>query len=204
MAFIYKIINNINNKVYIGKTEYSVEKRWKEHCNDAFKDRNEKRPLYAAIRKYGIKNFSIELIEETNIPEEKEIYWIKYYNSFENGYNATLGGDGKHYADYDLIYSFFQKGLNNKEISEITGYDFRTIQASLNRNNVSVEERQKRGHEHAYKKVAMINPKTNQIIQIFPSMAEAVKEIGEANSSHIAAVCQGKRKTCRGFSWKYV
>ena len=204
MAFIYKITNSINNKVYIGKTEYSVEKRWKEHCNDAFKDRNEKRPLYAAIRKYGIKNFNIELIEETNIPEEKEIYWIKYYNSFENGYNATLGGDGKHYADYDLIYSFFQKGLNNKEISEITGYDFRTIQASLNRNNVSVEERQKRGHEHAYKKVAMINPKTNQIIQIFPSMAEAVKKVGEANSSHIAAVCQGKRKTCRGFSWKYV
>ena len=148
--------------------------------------------------------FPFELVEETNIPEEKEIYWIKYYNSFENGYNATLGGDGKHYADYDLIYSFFQKGLNNKEISEITGYDFRTIQASLNRNNVSIEERQKRGHEHAYKKVAMINPKTNQIIQIFPSMAEAVKEVGEANSSHIAAVCQGKRKTCRGFSWKYV
>ena len=204
MAFIYKITNSINNKVYIGKTEYSIEKRWKEHCNDAFKDRNEKRPLYVAIRKYGIKNFNIELIEETNIPEEKEIYWIKYYNSFENGYNATLGGDGKHYADYDLIYSFFQKGLNNKEISEITGYDFRTIQASLNRNNVSVEERQKRGHEHAYKKVAMINPKTNQIIQIFPSMAEAVKKVGEANSSHIAAVCQGKRKTCRGFSWKYV
>lgn len=48
MAFIYKIINDINDKVYLGKTEFSIEKRFQEHCADAFRDRNEQRPLYAA------------------------------------------------------------------------------------------------------------------------------------------------------------
>ena len=74
MAYIYKIVNDINDKVYIGKTENSIEKRFKEHCKDAFRNRNEKRPLYSAMRKYGIEKFHIELIEKTNIPEEREIF----------------------------------------------------------------------------------------------------------------------------------
>ena len=63
MAYIYKIINDVNDKIYIGKTECSIEKRFKEHCKDAFKERNEKRPLYAAMKKYGIDHFHIEEIE---------------------------------------------------------------------------------------------------------------------------------------------
>ena len=59
MAYIYRIINDINSKVYVGKTENPIEKRFKEHCVDAFRDRNEKRPLYAAMRKYGIEHFHI-------------------------------------------------------------------------------------------------------------------------------------------------
>ena len=103
MAYIYQIVNDVNNKVYIGKTEFSIEKRFKEHCSDAFRERNEKRPLYAAMRKYGIEHFHIELIEETDNPEEREIYWIEEKQSFKNGYNATLGGDGKKFIDYDLV-----------------------------------------------------------------------------------------------------
>ena len=41
MAYIYKIVNDINNKIYIGKTECSIKKRFKEHCRDAFKNQNE-------------------------------------------------------------------------------------------------------------------------------------------------------------------
>lgn len=44
MSYIYKIINDINDKIYVGKTEFSIEKRFKEHCADAFRERNEKRP----------------------------------------------------------------------------------------------------------------------------------------------------------------
>ena len=93
MAYIYQITNNINGKIYIGKTEFSLEKRFKEHCKDAFKREDEKRPLYAAMRKYGIENFKISLIEETENPEEREIFWIEQKRSFKNGYNATIGVD---------------------------------------------------------------------------------------------------------------
>lgn len=46
MAFIYKITNDVNGKVYIGKTLFSVEKRWKEHFKDSKKERCKNRPLY--------------------------------------------------------------------------------------------------------------------------------------------------------------
>ena len=61
MPYIYKITNTINNKVYIGKTVASIEERWKEHCHDYKRHRCEKRPLYAAMRKYGVEHFQIEL-----------------------------------------------------------------------------------------------------------------------------------------------
>ena len=64
------------------------------------------------MRKYGVVNFHIELIEETNNPEERETYWINKLDTYNNGYNATLGGDGKKYIDYDLILSTF-KTLNS-------------------------------------------------------------------------------------------
>jgi predicted GIY-YIG superfamily endonuclease len=54
MAYIYEIYNDINDKVYIGKTECSIEKRFKQHCQEAFKQRSFDRPLYRAMRKYGI------------------------------------------------------------------------------------------------------------------------------------------------------
>ena len=64
MAYIYKISNDINNKVYIGKTNQTIKERWHQHCSDS-KDRvlYEKRPLYSAMNKYGIEHFKIEEIE---------------------------------------------------------------------------------------------------------------------------------------------
>lgn len=64
MPYIYKITNNVNQKIYIGKTSTSIEERWKNHCKDSKAETKEKRPLYSAIRKYGIECFSIEQIEE--------------------------------------------------------------------------------------------------------------------------------------------
>ena len=61
------------------------------------------------MRKYGIENFEISLIEETDSPEEKEIYWIEQKRSFKNGYNATIGGDGRKYIDYDLVIATYQQ-----------------------------------------------------------------------------------------------
>ena len=55
------------------------------------------------MNKYGLEHFRISLIEETDKPEEREIYWIQKLNTYHFGYNATLGGDGKHYINYNEI-----------------------------------------------------------------------------------------------------
>ena len=202
MAYIYQITNDINEKIYIGKTESSIENRFREHCNDAFRERNEKRPLYSAMRKYGIEHFHIKLIEETNDPEEREKYWIEKLGSFKYGYNATIGGDGKRYADYDLIYSLYNQGNNYKQIHEITHYDDHTIKVALDNHGITPQERDIRRIQTLYKPVAMVDIKTNKILKVYPSITEAEKENG--NTHHIADVCKGTRKSCKGYFWKYI
>lgn len=203
MAYIYQITNDINQKIYIGKTENSIEKRFKEHCKDAFKDRNENRPLYRAMRKYGIEHFHIELLEETNEPEEREKYWIEQKGSFKYGYNATLGGDGKRYVDYDLIYTLWKEGLTILEISQKLHHATQTVAIALKNNGVTSLERAQRGYSTITKAVMMLDAKTDEILQIFPSIQEAFKFLNKQYSGHIADVCKGKRKTAYGYKWKY-
>lgn len=95
MNTIYKITNDINDKVYIGQTTRPLLVRWKEHCRNG-KRAYRKYPLYLAMFKYGVEHFKIHLIEkvdDSNV-DEREKYWIKYYQSYTNGYNATQGGKG--------------------------------------------------------------------------------------------------------------
>lgn len=92
---IYKIINQVNNKVYIGCTVSSLEKRFYEHLYRCFKT-DYKSKLYNSIKKYGEENFTIELIEECDVNKIYEIEkkYIEQYNSFKNGLNSTFGGEG--------------------------------------------------------------------------------------------------------------
>lgn len=94
MAHIYKITNTINDKQYVGKTEKDPKKRWKEHLAAA--KNNPLMVISKAIRKHGIRNFKFEIIEEclSEDVNKKETYWIGKLDTFENGYNSTLGGDG--------------------------------------------------------------------------------------------------------------
>ena len=103
MGYIYCITNLINNKQYVGKTTYSVKRGWKQHCSDYKKLKCANRPLYKAMNKYGLEHFHIEEIEnvENNMLDEREKYWIKYYNSYNNGYNSTIGGREIALYDFD-------------------------------------------------------------------------------------------------------
>ena len=137
MAYIYKVTNKLNGKIYIGKTLFSIEERWKQHCRDSRKELKERRPLYSAIRKYGEENFSIEQIEECSdsVVNERETYWIEWYGSFKCGYNATLGGDGKHYLDYNLICEVYNQTQNMKETAQICGCHPNSV------NNILIERK---------------------------------------------------------------
>ena len=208
MAYIYQITNNINGKIYVGKTEFSIEKRFKEHCEDAFKNGKEKRPLYAAMRKYGIEHFHIELIEETNNPEERECYWIEQKQSFKYGYNATIGGDGRKYIDYDLVIATYKETQNVAETARRLNIDRNHASSILHLNNVDVlstnEVNQKR-----LGKVINQYTLTGEYIQSFPSAKTAADSLGKTTStskgatSHITDVCRGKRKTAYGYISKF-
>ena len=205
MAYIYKIVNDINQKIYIGKTEFDIQKRFKTHCADAFRQRCGKRPLYDAMKKYGIEHFHIELIEETDKPEEREIYWIEQYGSFKNGYNATLGGEGKRYLDYDLIYQMWQTGKNIDEISRLLNYDSNQVSKALTTYNISHLEKIKRGRQSFSKPVQQINKDTGEIIAIYPSISDAARALGDLRkNAHISKVCEGVRETAYGFKWSYI
>ena len=98
---IYKITNKINNHSYIGQS-INIKQRWSSH-KSYYKtnalSKNEKYyncNLYTAMRKYGIDNFVFEIIEEcdSELLDEREKYWIEFYDTYNNGYNMTKGGDG--------------------------------------------------------------------------------------------------------------
>lgn len=206
MAYIYKITNQINGKIYIGKTLKTIPERWKEHCLDYKKERCEKRPLYDAMNKYGVKNFTIEEVEEClpDVLNDREVYWIEQYGSFKYGYNATKGGDGKHYADYDLIYNLYKEGKNLIEISRILNYSEDTISKALNNFNISHEKRVKQSRNYCRKSVLMIDKETDKILKIFASIKEAGEFLNIPRSrQHITEVCKGKRKTAYGYKWKF-
>ena len=94
MNIVYKITNTINDKVYIGITD-NLERRWHEHKKEAKSKLN--RPLYHAMNKYGIDQFTITPICSTLTREDLgtlEQRLIKEHNTMTpNGYNLTSGGE---------------------------------------------------------------------------------------------------------------
>lgn len=94
-GIIYKATNVENGKVYIGKSARDMEKRRRQHITDARNGSDVK--FHRAIRKYGADKFIWSVIDTADTAEslnEKEVYWIAFYNSFKDGYNSTGGGDG--------------------------------------------------------------------------------------------------------------
>ena len=214
MSFIYKITNNVNNKVYIGKTAFSIEKRFKEHCRDAFKERQEKRPLYAAMRKYGIENFSIEIIEECEdlVSSDRECYWISQYKAFEKGYNATLGGDGKFLYNHQEIIDALRLYPYPKEIAERFGCSVDLIYNIAKNANIQCYNIGQEKNINQKKMIAQFD-KNEKFIQNFNSVADAAKWCFENNfcktlnsgvRSHIAECANSKRKSAYNYLWKYI
>lgn len=87
---VYCIENVLNGKRYVGITTRTIKERFAEHCKaESY--------IGKAIRKYGVENFKLYELAVANSREELcnlEVYYIEKYNTFKNGYNQTIGGDG--------------------------------------------------------------------------------------------------------------
>lgn len=143
-GYIYKITNIINKKVYIGQTKQSAEQRFIQHKSHA-RTGHSHHKLARALRKYGDENFIIEIIEECDysILDDRERYWISFFNSVNEGYNTLLGGQDKscYYIieNEQEIIDYYLKCHNQVQTFQhfnITEYKFRQI---LSKNNIKTD-----------------------------------------------------------------
>lgn len=212
MGYIQKITNKVNGHVQIGQTNISVEERFKAHCYCSFNHRQTKEkdeyfyPLHQAIRKYGIENFQLDILEECSqdLLNEREIYWIEYYNSYYNGYNATLGGDGNSKYNYDEIVNFFLQ--NNYSIS-LTCQHFKiydqVVYSALKSKNIDYKalSRNKniKSKTNNNKKIKMVE--TNII---FNSMSEINSYFKKKAGPNVRRCLNGITEKAYGYHWEEI
>lgn len=214
--FIYKITNKVNGKIYIGQTSSSLEIRWRGH-----KDRSKTKcnyPLYRSIRKYGIENFHIELLQSCNSREELlnlEIDYIKKLNSLApNGYNLCLSAGGnslktiksKNLKTNEILYyssiseavkNGFNKVLLIKTLSKYKTKYKNCLWTYENAEFVDISILKRTTKP---KKILQININTD-IIKEFSSLSEAARKGFDRKSIYYC--CSGKQKAYNGFYWKY-
>ena len=192
MIGIYKIENKINGKVYIGQSK-DIERRWEEHKSC----RKPNAILTIVFQKYGVSNFDFSVIEECQQDEldEREKYWIQYYNSFEDGYNLTRGGNSGFYYDIYAIWEVFQQTQNIAQTAKIIGCHKSTARNVIHAFGVNLEEQQ------FAKPVLKIDPITLQVINEYPSIHDAA-EANHISRAAITKVINGHGVSSGGFLWK--
>ena len=199
MGYIYKITNHINGKVYIGQTRNLIEYHWQHHL---YKGRNPDKPdtnypLYRAMRKYGLENFSILQVEEIDneLLDERECYWIQQENSLTpNGYNCDLGGKGVNKYNYDEIlkYFFTEANENASETARKFNCSLQTILKILETKNLEGQGK--------YQKIYQVSLKDGSIIKEFNSLIEVRKSL-DIGRTQLCNALSGRAKSAGGYAW---
>lgn len=123
MTGIYKITNEINGKCYIGQSTNLVQ-RIRKHIKTLLNGTNRNEHLQNAYNKYGTGNFTIEIIEECDSEklDEREIFWIDFYKSYDKnfGYNKTKGGKGGN-GYFEVCDEDKLKEIRDKKSTSVSG-----------------------------------------------------------------------------------
>lgn len=218
-GIIYKITNIVNNKIYIGQTIMPLRTRWNAHKTRF--NYNCKTGLYGAMHKYGIENFNIEEIGK--YPREEldnmEKYYIEKYNSFNYGYNLTLGGQGASTTQLNEkeIINKYNEQNSIKDIAKLYNCCELTISNLLHKNNIEIRPSKTlwttytapRSNEGRPKKIKII-----ELNKVFDSILECGKWLIEndyCNTSNpnlaqrsISRVLNGDRKSYCKLHYEYL
>lgn len=212
MYKIYRVTNNANDKVYIGATKDTVEKRKQNHYYKSQTDTGAK--FHTEIATYGLGSFQWETIDTACTVDElaaKEKYYIHVYESQQTGYNSDQGGAFK-----KTVYQYSENGVyinrfsNLREAANSVGVCKQAVsRACLNKSkkccgfywsyeylDSPVFEKDKRS-----KKVFRYSL-NGELEEDYDSVAEASRKTGYSESG-ISRVCRGERSSYKGFRWKY-
>lgn len=190
---IYSIVNNKNNKFYIGQTKRNYRRRFKEHLCP-----HEGCPLLRkAIKKYGKENFECELLDIAYSQEEaniKEKMWIRLLKTYQpkNGYNLSMGGKIGDFNEQTLKkMSKSKKGVKNSFYGKKHTKEAKEKMSKWKKENYVL------GKHPGAKKVKCV-----ETGEIFNCAKEAELKLN-INSRHIGQVANGKygRKTAGGYHW---
>lgn len=208
MIGIYKLENQVTHEIYIGQSIH-IESRFQQHKRTALNNERKGNKLYDALRK-DLDNFTFEIIEEC-CPEklnEREIYWVAYYDSFHNGLNSNQGGLGKIYNN-DIIFILWDEGKSVGEIVKILKCSPTTVNNYLQGySNYSCKESNRRGGIQAFltasasenERIIYQFSLNGDLLKSYPSIKAAERETNIDENS-IRKVIQKERNSAGGFLW---
>lgn len=223
MGIIYKIENIVTHETYIGQTKFSLDKRWRQHIKEAKEAMDGKRQsfpyFHRMIIKYGEDNFKPIILEEceNNLLDERETYWINYYNSFEKGLNSQKGGTktgivqkvsefstkGEYIKTYNSASdASIERKISASNIRHCCNGDYKTCAGSIWQWGDSQKLERELPQNYGKERVVFQFDKQNNFIKEYSSIAAAARE-SQINYNSIYNVCRGTQKTAGGYKWKY-
>lgn len=220
-GIIYKFTNQINNKIYIGLTTHPLNVRLNQHMYDA--RHGSHFPFHLALQKYGLENFTYEIIDTADTVEElrnKEMYWIKFYDSYSKGYNATIGGDGhnrqsvRYYLvdilngnilkEYKSAIEMREAGYNVSDHDNITYIQYIPYMAIQADNFDKLTSQQQLEYIYSRRPHVICQLDLNyNLIKRWLNVGEILKQHPDYTKSCLHACLQGKRQTHHKFHWMF-
>lgn len=221
---IYKIINNISKKAYIGQAK-RIGHRVRSHLTSTFNPaaKDYSYPIHKSIRKYGLDAFDFEILELCDIQKlnEQEKYWINYYDTRNKGYNQTDGGNQsiRHIKltkeEVKLIILELLAGKTNNEIANkfnVSANMISKINTGVSWHDpsltypirISTTEILSVSYANCGGYCVCQYSKDNKLLNKFTSTHIAAQKIfnDDRICAHIAECARGERKSIGGFIWK--
>lgn len=230
IGYIYMITCSINNKIYIGQVTHDYHRRFNRHIRTAFKTKKRVKDckFYRAIRKYGKDSFSVKCLEQKSFQDivecvkwldKRERYWIKFYDSYQNGYNSTSGGRSGYEFSEEIRYKMgsgnrgrkLSKEEIEKRIAPLRGrkqsqieIEHRTIK--LRGKKRTLEQRKRisdslKGRTGAGKKT-VYQYLDGELLKTFESLTQASLETS-IGIGRINRCCLGRISSVDGFEFSY-
>ena len=231
-GYIYKITNITNQHSYIGQTYRTIKIRWKEHLKDCEKYEY---ALYNAMKLYGAECFSIEQVEKIScesvhslltLLNDREVFWISFYDTYNNGYNETIGGQNnapnkfdevpviEYDMDFNELYIYnsetdaaFANGFSRSDITSCCGRKkvYRVHDRIFRYVTSPLTEAEKVMYRERYPKIYQYDYYGN-LVRVYNFIYEAVDFFTEngvnIDSGNIAKCCNGRVLSVAGYVWR--